>query len=262
MNDQLRILLDELRQMRTARKVTQEDLARAINYSPSMVAMVETGGRKPPPGFWELVDTALDTGGMFVRMVVRLGSPQWMREWETAEAQATVLRSFQTTVVPGLLQTEAYARALAQAGGVLTEEEVGQRVAARLERQSVLARDNPPQFIAVLDEGVLGRPVGGPAVMREQLLHLAKVVAEHPRIRLHVVPSSVGAYLGLGGPFVLATLPDAEDVVYLDNQLKGQVVDRTEDVLAVRTAWESIQGEALPPQQSVELIMGVAETWT
>ncbi len=109
MDERSRVLIEELRHMRAARKVTQEELARAINYSPSTVAMVETEARKPPPDFWERADAALDTGGAFVRMLARLGSPQWMREWEANERQATVLRSFQNTVVPGLLQTSAYA---------------------------------------------------------------------------------------------------------------------------------------------------------
>ncbi|WP_326559736.1 helix-turn-helix domain-containing protein [Micromonospora sp. NBC_01796] len=260
MDDRLQFLLDELRHARASRGMTQEDLARAMNYSPSTIGMVETGGRRPPPGFWELLDKVLKTGGLFVRLLKRLGSPQWMQEWEGAEREALVLRSYQSMVVPGLLQTEAYARSMFQAGNMLTDEEINNRVTNRLDRQSVFTREKPPQFTAVLDEAVLRRPIGSPRVMREQLLHLVKAT-ERPRLRLHIVPSSVGAYLGLGGPFVLATLPSGEDVAYLDNQLKGQVIDRAEDVTLVREAWESIHGEALPHQQSVELILGVAETW-
>ncbi|MGW4462088.1 helix-turn-helix domain-containing protein [Micromonospora sp. NPDC004704] len=260
MDDRLQFLLDELRHARASRGMTQEDLARAMNYSPSTIGMVETGGRRPPPGFWELLDKVLKTGGLFVRLLKRLGSPQWMQEWEGAEREALVLRSYQSMVVPGLFQTEAYARAVYLSGNVLTDEEINEKVAARLERQSVLTREKPPQVTAVIDESVLHRPIGGRSVMREQLLHLAKA-AERPRVRLHVVPSTVGAYLGVNGPFVLATLPGGEDVAYLDNQLKGQVIDRAEDVTLVRQAWESIHGEALPHQQSVELILGVAETW-
>lgn len=257
-----RMLLDELRQVRAARRMTQEDLAKAINYSPSTVAMVETGARRPPPGFWELVDGALDTGGTFGRLLARLGSPQWMREWEAVERQASVLRSFEPMVVPGLLQTAAYARALFRSIGLPDEEEVERRAEARLQRQAVLTGEHSPQLVAVLDEHVLRRPVGGPLVMREQLRRLVKVATDHPRVRLHVVPASVGAYPGVAGAFVLATLPTGEDVAYLDDQLKGKVLDRTEDVLAIRAAWETIQGEALPPRQSIELASKVAETWS
>lgn len=222
--------------------MTQEELARTVNYSPSTVAMVETGARKPPPDFWERVDVALDTGGAFARMLARLGSPQWMREWEANERQATVLRSFEPIVVPGLLQTAAYARALFRSVGLFDEPEVEQRAEARLARQAVLTGERPPQLVAVLDEHVLRCPVGGPVVMREQLLRLVKVATAHTRVRLHIVPASVGAYPGVAGAFVLAPLPTGEDVVYLDDQLKGQVIDHTGGVLAVRSAWESIQG--------------------
>ena len=136
------------------------------------------------------------------------------------------------------------------------------RVEGRLERQAVLAGERPPQLVAVLDEHVLRRPVGGPLVMREPLLRLVKVATEHPRVRLHVVPAEVGAYPGVAGAFVLATLPSGEDVGYLDDQLKGQVIDHVEDVLAVRSAWESIQGEALPPRQSIDLLAEVAKSWS
>ncbi|WP_431934750.1 helix-turn-helix domain-containing protein [Micromonospora sp. RP3T] len=261
MDERLQVLIEELRHMRAARKMTQEDLAKAISYSPSTVAMVETGARKPPPDFWERADVALDTGGAFGRMLARFGSPQWMRAWEANERQATVLRSYQNTVVPGLLQTSAYARALFRSVGLFQEAEVEQRVEARLARQAVLTAEKPPQLVAVLDEHVLRRPVGGPLVMREQVLRLMKLVDERPRVRLQVVPASVGAYPGVAGAFVLATLPTGEDVVYLDDQLKGQVIDNTDDVLAVRSSWESIEGEALPPRQSMELLAEVAETW-
>ncbi|MEV0806419.1 helix-turn-helix transcriptional regulator [Micromonospora sp. NPDC050200] len=257
------MLIEELRHMRVARRMTQEDLARAINYSPSTVAMVETEARKPPPDFWELVDTALDTGGAFARMLVRFGSPQWMREWEANERQATVLRSFQNMVVPGLLQTAAYARALFRSVGLFDEEEVERRAAARLERQAVLTGERPPQLVAVLDEHVLRRPVGGPLVMREQLLRLVKVVTEHPRGGCRSCPPRSARIRVSPEPSCwLATLPTGEDVAYLDDQLKGKVIDHTEDVLAVRTSWESIQGEALPPRQSIELLAKVAESWS
>ncbi|WBB73366.1 helix-turn-helix transcriptional regulator [Micromonospora sp. WMMD1128] len=261
MDERLQVLIEELRHMRAARKMTQEDLAKAISYSPSTVAMVETGARRPPPDFWDRVDVALDTCGVFGRMLARLGSPQWMREWEANERQATVLRSFENTVVPGLLQTSAYARALFRSVGLFDEAEVERRVEARLARQAVLAGEKPPHLVAMLDEHVLRRPVGGPLVMREQVLRLVKVADENPRVRIQVVPASTGAYSGVAGAFVLATLPSGEDVVYLDDQLKGQVIDRTEDVLAVRSSWESIEGEALPPRQSMELLTEVAETW-
>ncbi|MGI5213987.1 helix-turn-helix domain-containing protein [Plantactinospora sp. CA-290183] len=257
----LRFLLDELRLVRTARGVTQDDLARMINWSPSTVAMVETGARKPPPGFWALVDKALQTGGTFERLATELGTPQWKIEWGSAEAGAAVLRSYQPLVVPGLLQTEAYARAVLGDAGLLRREDVARHLAERMRRQEILTRDNPPQLFAVLDEGVLRRPVGGPTVMREQLHALVKA-AEEPHIWVHVVPLSVGAYPGLNGPFVVALDPGGRATGYLDNQIQGDVVDDAEEVATIQLVWEAVRGQALPQQQSTDLILKVAETWT
>lgn len=170
-----------------------------------------------------------------------------------------MLRCFDPPVIPGLLQTEAYARAvLTDAGsfGVDVEESV----AGRLARQEVLFRDErPARFIGVMDEGVLRRRVGGPAVMREQLHAIVKATAR-PNIRVHVVPASVGGYPGLNGPFALATV-DGRCVGFLDGPLKGQDVESPEDIAALESAWESIRGYALPCDQSVALILEVAESW-
>lgn len=97
--------------------------------------------------------------------------------------------------------------------------------------------------------------------MREQLSALVTACAE-PHVRLHVVPSSVGAYAGLNGPFVIATCPDHRLAGYLDNQLQGQVISDTEDIAAMMAAWENVRGEALSQWQSVDLIREVAETWS
>ncbi|MFF0718974.1 DUF397 domain-containing protein [Micromonospora sp. NPDC003816] len=195
-----------------------------------------------------------------VRFPVRALPPP-RRSWTVSviyERQLSKISNVDASV-PGLLQTSAYARALFRSVGLYDEAEVEQRASARLERQAVLTGERPPQLVAVLDEHVLRRPVGGPLVMREQLGRLVKLATEQPRVRLHVVPASVGAYPGVAGAFVLATLPGGEYVAYLDDQLKGQVIDDTEDVLAIRASWEAIQGEALPPRQSIELLTEVAE---
>ncbi|MEV4626063.1 helix-turn-helix transcriptional regulator [Micromonospora sp. NPDC049523] len=258
-------LVDEIRLARVAAGMTQEAFGRAANFSPSHVSSVENGTRALTEDFIRGADRALRTGGLYERLAVKLkaaeASPIWFRDWMLAEAEATSLRSYESMVLPGLLQTEAYARAVFASGGLLPPDEVERRVAARLARQVVLGREKPPQIVGVLDEGMLHRSVGGPEVMREQLLHLVKLSADMPQLRLHVVPLSVGGYAGLSGPFVLATLPKGEEVVYLDNQLRGQVVNEASGLMWIRKAWDSILGEALPPQQSTELIVEVAEKW-
>src|SRR5690606_28138206 len=117
-------------------------------------------------------------------------------------------------------------------------------------------------FTAVIDESVLRRAIGGPELMREQLDHLVRLGTSLPRLRIHVVPFSAGAYAGLHSPFVIATRPSGGDLVYEEGQLHGQIYDRDEDVKAAVQKWESIRGEALTQQQSIELIRQVARTWS
>ena len=185
----------------------------------------------------------------------------WFRPWQEIEREALTLRSYQPLVVPGLLQTEAYAHAVLAGGGQVPRKDVERLLATRMSRQQILRREDPPLLTAVLDEAVLRRPVGGPAVMREQLLALADACAE-PHIRVQVVPSTVGAYAGLNGPFVLATGAENRIAGYLDNQLQGQVVSEQADIAAILAAWENVRGETLSHWQSVDLIREVAESWS
>ncbi|SRR6266540_1871914 len=211
----------ELRRARVAAGLSQDQLAQMISYSASLVAMVETAQRTPSQDF---------------------------------------TRSYQPLVVQGLLQTPDYARAVLRSGEPLSDEEVEQRVTARLERQELLSRENPPLLIAILDEGAVRRPIGGPDVMHRQLLHLAKV-AEQSRIIVQIIPLATGAYPGLAGPFVIASFDGSGEMVYLDTPLRGQVVERAADVAAVKQIWEALRAEALSRKQSMELILEVATTW-
>lgn len=262
----LELLAEELRRARNAAGMTQEVLAKEMKYSASLVAMVEQCRRVPRLEFTRRGDEVLGTGGLLTRIREKLRREAllpWFREWAAAEQQAVMLRWYEPLVVPGLLQTEEYARALLTGAGRFrfTADEIEQHVTARLERQDVLFREDPPQFVGVLDEYVLRRAIGGPAVMRAQLAHLVEMAAR-PRLHLHVVPAEVGAYPGLNGAFVLATLADGEDVAYLDNQLQGQIGDRPSDVQSLRDAWEAVRAEALPHRRSVELIEEVARAWS
>ncbi|MGW4462280.1 helix-turn-helix domain-containing protein [Micromonospora sp. NPDC004704] len=191
----------------------------------------------------------------------RRRDPQWFKPWAEAEREALSLRWFEPLVVPGLLQTEEYARAVLTDAGPTSRDDVEQKVRDRLDRQWILSRKNPPQFTACLDEGVLRRPIGSPQVMLEQVRALISACQE-PHIRVHLVPSTAGAYAGLNGPFAVAAGPGGRITCYLDNQLEGQVVESAEHVAALQGSWESVRGEALPHRQSIELMTEVAETWT
>lgn len=144
---------------------------------------------------------------------------------------------------------------------MLTDEEVGERVLARMARQAVLTRDQPPQLVAVLDEAALRRQVGDRATMREQLAHLLAVGAQ-PHVQVRIVPAETPWHVGLNGPFILARLTDGTEVAHLDNQLRGQTVDGPNDLASLGRRWETVAGEALPRRQSARLIEEVATSWT
>ncbi|MCF0093471.1 helix-turn-helix transcriptional regulator [Micromonospora sp. MH99] len=259
-------LVTELRRARVRRGWSQDELAKAVNYSPSMVSAVELGQQPPTGKYLELVDRALDTGGLFTRMSSELVSMDrtqpWLRGWQALLEQARTVRWYEPRYVPGLFQTEGYARAVFEAGGLLASDEVERRVTERMDRQDVLHSEHAPQIVAVLDEAVLRRRVGERKVMRDQALHLASIATGHPRVRLHVVPRSAEEYPGLGGPFALAALPDGTEVAYLDSQVRGQELDQEQDLARLQRVWEATLGEALPPQASIELMSEVAESWS
>ncbi|WP_431976995.1 helix-turn-helix domain-containing protein [Micromonospora haikouensis] len=185
----------------------------------------------------------------------------WFRPWQELEREAVSLRSYESMVVPGLLQTEAYARAVLGGAGLIAPGDVEQHLANRLARQEILRRDDPPRLTAVIDEGALRRPVGGPETMRGQLDALVAACAA-PHVRVHVVPATVGAYAGLNGPFVLAVGPELRTAGYVDTQLDGQLVTDPEDIAALLTVWENVRGEALSHWQSADLLGEMAKAWT
>ncbi|WP_307847274.1 helix-turn-helix transcriptional regulator [Micromonospora sp. D93] len=256
---------EELRLARAANGMSQAALAEALSYSGALVAKVETSERRPSLDFARRCDAVFSADGRFERIQRRISREAvvpWFRDWAGIEQETTALRWFEPLYVPGLVQTEDYARAILAGAGLFAADEVEQQVTARLDRQGVLTRDRPPLLSVVVDEYVLRRHIGGPEVMREQLRHLVKLGSALPRVRIQVVPLSAGAYAGLDGPFVIATAATGEDVVFLDGQRHGQVIDRVEYVRQMVEVWESIRGEALSQQQSLDLIAEVAETWS
>lgn len=240
-------------ELRTAREGvgwSREQLADEVNFSVSLIEKVEAGSKSPSEPFAEAADTALKTGGLLQRIrrhALRQDAvPEWFRSWPDIEEQATTLRLFEPLVVPGLLQTEAYATAL------LGDED---KVAARLERQKVLVHEPAPAVVVVLDEAVLYRRIGTRETMAEQLQRLA----ESPAC-VQVLPADAETYLGVDGSFVLAAL-DGREVVYVQNPARGFMFDDNETIAKLGRRWDSLRGEALPQRQSRQLIVKVAKEW-
>ncbi|MFG1864798.1 helix-turn-helix domain-containing protein [Microbispora bryophytorum] len=246
----------ELRHYRQAAGLTQAQLAEKIHFSESLISGVETGQLPASPEFAETCDQALGTGGALHRLLDwRKGQvfPSWFGKWRDKEQMATTLRTYQPLVVPGLLQTEAYAYAL------LGEDDA---VATRIQRQAILTREDPPPPIlrCVIDESVLHRLVGSPEVMRDQLEHLVSIAG--PQTSVQVVPPG-RVRSGLLAGFVIATLEGGSEVAYLETAVRGLTTGDHDEVAAAVAQFEAIRIEALPLSMSIDLIRRTAEDrWT
>jgi transcriptional regulator with XRE-family HTH domain len=259
----------ELRYYRTRAGLSQKDLAPRANVSHDVISKIETGERPPAEDFPPRLDAIpeLDTQGGLTRLWDHLKKSLkqraygWFQQWADIEAQATALRWYEPLVVPGLLQTEDYARAIFTAHQNGDADDLDERVAARLARQAVLEGAGAPQLWCVLDEGVLRRAIGRSKVMRSQLYRLADM-AEHPKVTIQVIPGAI-AHPGLLGHFVIADLDAKPRMVYLETAAEGQVTDSPSVVAHVALSFDRLRAEALPWGASRDLIRRVAEEkWT
>jgi transcriptional regulator with XRE-family HTH domain len=259
----------EVRRWRTAAGLSQEQLGQRVGYSGAQVGKVETGERAPSQEFAQHCDQALPgAGGLFLRIyhLARRwdgGYPSWFVEWVQAESRAITLHTWEPLLIPGLVQTPEYARVLFQAWrSARTDAELDQLVSARIERQLIFDRPNPPSLWAVIDEGVLTRCVGSPQTMHDQLAHLLDV-SDRLRITIQVVPAGTGAHAGLLGAFAIAGFGDAPGLVYLESPDQGQTTQRSSVVVKVSETFDTLRAEALPRGASRDLIRKVAEErWT
>ncbi|MEU7852316.1 helix-turn-helix transcriptional regulator [Nonomuraea sp. NPDC049141] len=247
-----------LRRLRTTGGLTQRDLADRLGYSESQIGMIEQGRRRPTQHLADLLDTEFgveDFGQLYVR-TTWAGSPEHFRAWLDEEQEATALRSWEPMLVTGLLQTEAYARALFAAEPGITPKEVDERTEARMQRQRVLTRDKPPTVTAIMDEGVLRRPVGGAEVMRNQLAHILEL-AQHRQISVQVVPYNAGAYAGLLGGLIIAERHGTPSTVYVESQPHGRAYEDRAIISGVLRRYDCVRSEAYPHHLSLNIIKDV-----
>lgn len=249
-----------LREMRRARGMTQANVAEALNCDHSAVSRIENGMYPLTPKMFRAVERLLS-------FAAADGYETWFISYLEIERTATVLRTWEPLGVPGLLQTEAYARQVfrgANPGDY--ETDIEQRVAARLARQQIWERADPPppMMPAVIGEAVLRRKLGGTGVMREQLQRLLTVAEGDPRVTVQVLPFGSSGCAGMLAPFVVASFaPDPRaDVAYLDNALDGTTTDRREQVTRLTLLYDALARDALSPDDSAELITRVMREWT
>jgi transcriptional regulator with XRE-family HTH domain len=259
----------ELRRARASAGMSQEQLGRRISFSADLVGKVETSERAATQEFAQRCDEVFpQLDGLFGRLVALARRwngphPQWFRDWVETEREATSLRWWEPMLVPGLLQTAGYARAILGAGPDTTADMLEELVTARLERQNVLDRAKPPELWVVIDEAVLHRLIGSRKIMYDQLLHLADTSCR-PSITVQVVPAEVGAHAGLLGAFIIADFDDgAPSILYAETAVEAQTIDRSALVSRAALAFDRLRAEALPQGASRDLIGKVAEErWT
>ena len=263
----------ELRRVRLEHGITsQEELAARLGFDRSVIAKAESGYRPPSPEvaqayaseFPEL--NALVEDGFIERWAAHARKnggvfPKFLHSWVDSEQTATGLFYWEPMVVPGILQIEAYARAIL-AADPNSDETVDARVTGRLERQQILSRPRPPMVSVVLAEDVLHRCVGSAEVMHDQLIYLAEV-SQQPKVTVQVIPTNVGVHAGLAGAAAIADTEDGGTLVHEDGFTAGRTSADPEIVVKVRERVAVLRADALPREASLELISKVAkERWS
>lgn len=246
-----------LRWNRIERGETGDVLAKRLNCARSTISRLESGEAKLADKQAAVCDKEWRTGDFFATALyyARLGySPNWLQSLTEFENRASMIYSYAGQLVPALLQTPDYARALLVAG---RNKDVEGDLAKRMARQVLLDKPDPPELSVLLSESVLDIPVGGPAVMCAQLGHLL-AMSERSNIVVRVVPRDAGAHEGLDGPFKIFTVREG-DVGFVEAPTGGRLVPETDEARELRSRFERIGNVALPVHSSRKLITSLME---
>ncbi|MGW6541367.1 transcriptional regulator [Streptomyces sp. A244] len=248
----------ELRRHREAAGLTQRQLGDILNYTGSLVGQIETARKLPTPEFSERADAALGTDGMFsrlVELVLRSRLPAWFQQVAELQSRAVEICSFEALMVQGLLQTDAYARAVL---GVLDTSNLDDRTAVRLARQRIFEKAEPPVFWVILSEVALHQQIGGQRTMRGQLAHLLSFVG-NPRVNVQILPFSAGAHAGMQGSFDIYRFAGDASIVYTEGYGSGHPTANPDTVKDCSLRYDHLQAAALSLRDSAKLIRRVME---
>ncbi|MFD7816837.1 helix-turn-helix domain-containing protein [Streptomyces sp. NPDC059785] len=238
--------------------LTQEQLAERLSYSLASVASVEQGRRMPTAHFVERAEEVLESFGVLRAVARHVGRQRglavWFREWAQLEETAVGLSTYECRVVPGLLQTEAYTRAvMLNVPPPPTEEQLTQRMTARRARQELLHREPPIAFSFIIEESVLLRHTGGEEVTRELIDHLLECT-ELWNVELQIMPVRQPHHAGTDGPMRLLETPEREWLGYSEGQKTGQLITDREAVSVMQMRCAKMRSQALSPADSAELL--------
>ncbi|WP_405973039.1 helix-turn-helix domain-containing protein [Streptomyces sp. NBC_00988] len=248
----------ECRRLREAASLTLEGLGKILYCTGSLIGQIETAQKVPTRNFAERLDAAFMTDGSFTRMigmVLRSQLPNWFQAFADMEAKAAYISTYQCQLVYGLLQTPEYAAALL---AVDEPDKVEEMVSARMERQRILDKKQPPAVWVILDESVLFRMVGDREVMRKQLARLVSF-RDNPWVNIQVLPFSVGAHTGMMGSFTLLRFDDDPDIHYSEGYDQGHMTANPEVIKERSVGYARLQAAALSVEDSADLIARVME---
>jgi transcriptional regulator with XRE-family HTH domain len=271
-----RRLAAQLRQLREAAGLTQEEVAERTGKDRSTLYRLESALQRPQRstliqlmGLYgvddahraELLTLLKDSGQRGWMQPYRSELPEVYSDYIGFEDEARSISNYQSLFVPGLLQTEDYARAVIQ--GTLphaTPEEVENRVLARMERQALLRRDNPPRLWAIMDEAAVRRQVGGRPVMAAQLARLRQAAAL-PNVTVQVIPFDAGAHPGMPGSFIVLDFPDPADqsIVYIDSMAGDLFLEQETEISRYIVMFDHLRAAALRPDETISLLDAAAE---
>jgi hypothetical protein len=219
-------------------------------------------GSKPTLPLAQEMDRTYDADDFFVDLwhhVDREQYPDYVQAFMGYETRASDIREFTGFVIPGLLQTRAYARAVLDAAQLPhARHNVEALLAARMSRQQLILRPNGTKWEVVLDESVILREVGGPRVMRAQLARILKAAAR-PNITVQVLPFNAGAHYAMGASLTLHTLPNSKRIAYVEGSRRGQIFDDPAQVKHCTEVYDDLRAKALPPIMSIDMIRSVLE---
>jgi len=250
-----------LKALREHAGMSQRQLGDTVNYSGSFISAIENGTKPAKSDLVKRLDQALDAGGALLAVwpITTVGTySSWFARIPELEAQAVKIHEWELRYIPGLLQTADYTRELMRADRPRynlgdDDDSIERDVAARMERQGILTRDNPPRAWFVIDESVLHRLIGSPAVMAKQLDHV-EAMAEMTHVIIQILPFSAKSHSGATGPLKILEFPDAPTIGYTEGRGSGRVMEAYDEVAVATSHFDLIRASALPPEESVKFI--------
>lgn len=272
-----RRLLAELRKLKHQAGLTGDALARAVGMSPSKVSRME---KAESPIYLDDLEKLLDFYRVskrrrtelldlhrhaLERNWLRMNNPNLPHDWQVwadFEDEASGFLHYQPLMLPGLLQTPEYARAIiAATGHELSDGEIDGLVASRMARQSLLSKSNPVQLHAIIEEGVLTRPFGEPAMRERQIRRLIDASAQ-PNVEVRILSTDAGLHSGLNGPFVVMNYDEDASLVLVENKISSLFLDEEEHIETYEAVWNELSGLAFDDRESLEILHTIAKTLT